>query len=84
MSRLSLLYEKLQGNGLSVSRRGAGASSFLFVEHGGRSAEISIDNDKWWIEFWDRSDDLDAPPVKEATLDDEVHVVKVLLEWLVG
>ena len=84
MCTLSSLQSRLQSNGLIAELRGNGASSFLFADHNGRSVEVSIDRDTWWIEFWERSSDPDEQPVKEATLYDERDVQNEVVKWLSG
>ena len=79
---LSSLLNRLRNNGLWAELRGTGASSFGFIDHDGCSAEVSIDNDMLWIEFWEKSPDPDATPVQEANLDDELLAEKAIVDWL--
>lgn len=49
-----------------VAVRGHGRSCFLYVVGSGKSAEVSIQDDGFWVEFWD-SLDAEAQPVSEST-----------------
>jgi hypothetical protein len=79
---LAALQARIAGIVDDVSCRGSGASAFLYAEHAGRAIEVSCDSGRWWIEFWDREEDDDAPPVHElwATSDDEAY--QAIQEWL--
>ena len=66
----------------SVSVRGEDLASFIYAEEKGRAVEISKDYDGWWLEFWEESEDEDAPPVKDEVLKDEDQVVTEALRWL--
>ena len=48
--------------------KGQGTSSFVYAVNKGRAVEISEDNGGYWLEFWEKSEDEDAPPVKELTV----------------
>jgi hypothetical protein len=67
-----------------VSLRGKGMASFLFAEHQGRAVELSWNRSEWWIEFWERSQDDDAAPVREQIAHSDASALKALTEWLLG
>jgi hypothetical protein len=79
---LARIKELLEGQFASLSIRGKGASSFLFIEHAGRAAELSWNGTSWWLEFWDRSEDEDAPPVAERMTVSEAQAVEAIQGWL--
>jgi hypothetical protein len=80
---LARIKESLQGQFASVRIRGQGASSFLFVEQGGRAVELSWNGTSWWLEFWARSDAEDAPPVAERLANSEAEAAQAIKEWLI-
>ena len=49
--------------------KGQGASSFVYAVNKGRAVEISEDNGGYWLEFWEKSEDEDASPVKEIVVE---------------
>ncbi len=84
ISQLASLESSVSNMFEHVSLRGLADGPFLFAQHGERSAEVSTNDGQWWIEFWNKSDDEDAPPVKEITLTTEGDVCDALLNWLLG
>ena len=76
------LRDSLENQVEALSIKGEGLAKFILVEHNGRSCEVSIDNDKFWIEFWAESDDEYASPIKEATSQTVVEALKLIKEWL--
>jgi len=46
------------------------------------AVEISEDNGGFWLEFWEKSEDEDAAPVKEMTVETSKDVVQNTLRWL--
>jgi len=80
-TRLEDLKSELQKWGLSPSLRGEGRAAFLFVEHAGKAIEISDHEGRWWVEFWDVSED-DDPPVKEEFFTTPSHVTDAATGWL--
>lgn len=50
----------------SVSLRGSGAARFLFVVGNGCAAEVSVNGDRLWTEFWD-SYDPEVEGINDAT-----------------
>jgi hypothetical protein len=48
----------------------------------GRAVEISEDNGGLWLEFWEKSDDEDAAPVKEMTVDSSEKAIRETTRWL--
>ncbi len=73
----------LQKRALPVSSRGEGRAAFLFVEHDGKSVEISEHAGRWWVEFWDASEDDDAAPVKDEFFSSAEHAIEATVGWLV-
>ena len=59
-------------------------ASFVFVENRGRAVEVSPHAGKWWVEFWEPSDDEYAPPIREATLDTPQQAIEEIISWLRG
>jgi hypothetical protein len=47
-----------------------------------RAVEISEDNGGFWLEFWEKSEDEDAAPVKEMTVKTSNDAVQNTLRWL--
>lgn len=74
-AELSLQFE-------NVRLKGHGFSSFLFATSGGRAVEISEDNGSFWLEFWEKSDDEDAAPVKEMSVVAAEQAVMETKRWL--
>jgi hypothetical protein len=63
-SRLSLSIEW-------VSIRGEGRARFLYAKGKGKAVEASWDEEgRVWVELWDRLDEDDAGPDREATFSD--------------
>jgi hypothetical protein len=73
---LDALKTALQSRGFSASSRGEGRASFLFVEHDGKAVEISEHEGRWWVEFWDVSEDEDAAPVRDGFF--SLHPIRLL------
>ncbi len=65
-----------------VCLKGHGASSFLYVMNKGRAVEISEDNGGFWLEFWEKSDDEDAAPVREKAVDSGKGAIQEAKKWL--
>ena len=75
----ALLQSKIE----CVSIRGENLASFIYAEAQSRAVEISKDGGgEWWLEFWDDSEDEDAPPVKDEFLEDGSQVFGKVLHWL--
>jgi len=81
-TKLTELQDELMPQFENVCLRGRGASSFVYVLEKGRAVEVSEENGGFWLEFWDRSDDEDAPPVKEMTLESPEQVLREIRRWL--
>jgi hypothetical protein len=62
--------------------RGQGASSFVYAVNKGRAVEISEDNGGYWLEFWEKSEDEDAAPVREVVVESGEDAVQNALRWL--
>lgn len=65
-----------------VSLKGQGRSSFVFATNNGRAVEISEHDGGYWLEFWERSEDEDAAPVKELTVTAAQDAIRVSMDWL--
>ncbi len=81
-AKLDDLKFELQQRGLSASLRGRGRAAFLFVEHDGKAVEISEHEGRWWVEFWDASEDEDAAPAKDAFFATPGQAVDATTRWL--
>lgn len=80
---LTRVKESLEKHFASVSIRGDGDSSFVFVEHCRRAVELSWNGTGWWLEFWDSADDENAPAIAERTVGTEAEAVDAIKEWLI-
>jgi hypothetical protein len=80
---LKTIQRELAGRVDSVALKGVGPSSFLFIEHGARAVEVSENDGKWWIEFWDTGDE-DAEAVDEMTVANPEEAVQQISRWLVA
>jgi uncharacterized protein (DUF1697 family) len=79
---LDQVEKQLNGNKFSVSKRGTGKSSFLYIKDANRAAEISIDSEKLWVEFWDSADEEQLePPLKEKTYSQIPQAVADIIDW---
>ena len=83
ISSVESIKARLTHNFDTISVRGSQRAVFLFIEHCGSAIELSADNGKWWIEFWDCSSDDDAPPTKELTVDSDEMAIAAIEEWLI-
>jgi hypothetical protein len=72
----------LEQRGLPASLRGQGRAAFLFVEREGKAVEISDHEGRWWVEFWDSSEDEDAAPVKDSFFATPDQAVDAAAGWL--
>jgi hypothetical protein len=81
-ARLDELTIELQQRGLYTSLRGQGPAAFLFVEHERKAVEISLHEGRWWVEFWEVSDDEDAAPVKDEFFTTPDQVVVAVSSWV--
>jgi hypothetical protein len=81
-ARLDELTTELHRRGLHASLRGQGPAAFLFVEHDGKAVEISLHEGRWWVEFWEVSDDEDAAPVKDEFFTTPDQVVAAVSSWV--
>jgi hypothetical protein len=66
----------------TVSLRGEGCSSFLFIESKGRTIEASRHENQWWLEFWNTQQEDDAAPAKKITLDTNEKALAAITDWL--
>lgn len=82
-TKLAEIHDELAPHIERVSVKGHGASSFIYAVNKGRAVEISEDNGGFWLEFWEKSDDDDASPVKEMTAVGSEQAIKEAKRWLV-
>ena len=82
-THLAEIQEELARDFDNISLKGQGCSSFLYVTHNGRGVEISEDKGAYWLEFWEKSDDEDAGPVKEITVNGGDRAISETRRWLV-
>jgi hypothetical protein len=67
-TRLAEIQDEFAPHFENVCLKGHGLSSFFYVANKGRAVEISEENGGYWLEFWEKSDDEDAAPVKELSV----------------
>jgi hypothetical protein len=79
---LNDLKTELQRKGFSASSRGEGRAAFLFVEHDGKAVEISEHEGRWWVEFWDVSEDEDAAPARDGFFGTPDQAIDATTGWL--
>ena len=81
-TKLAEIQKELVRHFGNVSLKGQGLSSFLYVVNKGRGIEISEHEESIWLEFWEKSDDEDAAPVKEMTVSSSAEAVQETKRWL--
>jgi hypothetical protein len=81
-TKLSEIQDEFSNKVETVSLGGHGLSSFLYLANKGRAVEISEDNGDLWLEFWEKSDDEDAGPVKELTVATSEDAIRATRQWL--
>ncbi len=81
-TRLEEILDELTPHAKGVCMKGHGLSSFVYAVNNDRAVEISEDNGGFWLEFWEKSDDEDAAPVKEMTVQTPKDAVQNTLRWL--
>jgi hypothetical protein len=81
-TRLTEVLDKLTPHLETVCLKGQGLSSFVYAVNHGRAVEISEKNGGFWLEFWEKSEDEDAAPVKELTVETGKDAVANALHWL--
>jgi hypothetical protein len=81
-TRLAGIQSELATHLEMVTLKGQGSSSFIYATNKGRSVEISEDNGGFWLEFWEKSDDEDAEPVNETTVDSSEQAIQETMRWL--
>ena len=80
---LAELKKLLEKDGFSVLTKGKGESLFLYVKGQAGCAEISMHDDKLWIEIWDSTDEeTDDGPIKEITCETVEEACKELNSWI--
>ena len=81
-SKLAEIQEELAPQCDKVCLKGSGKASFVYAVNNGRAVEISEDNGGFWLEFWETSDDEDAAPIREMTVESAEHAVDRARQWL--
>ena len=81
-TRLEEILDELTPHSKEICLRGHGASSFVYAVNNDRAVEISEDNGGFWLEFWEKSEDEDAAPVKEMTVKTSNDAVQNTIRWL--
>ncbi len=81
-TKLAEIFDELTPHLESVRLKGQGVSSFVYAINNDRAVEISEDNGGFWLEFWDKSEDEDAPPVKELIVATVKDAVRNAIQWL--
>lgn len=82
---LKALKERLECvPGLSISERGTGNGTFLFVRSAARAAEVYIESFGYVVECWNSADEeADDAPVSQDVFDSEAGALEKLKHWLV-
>jgi hypothetical protein len=81
-TRLTEIIDELTPQLEEVCFKGQGAASFVYAINKGRAVEISENDDGFWLEFWEKSNDEDAAPVKETTVATSNQGIRKIKEWL--
>ncbi len=81
-TKLAEIQEELANEIESIELRGHGSATFLYLTHNGRAIEISECDEGIWLEFWDNSNDEDAGPVKEMTVQLCEDAIRAARRWL--
>jgi hypothetical protein len=81
-TKLAEVQDQLAAQFENVHLKGQGAASFLYVANDGRAVEISEDYGGFWLEFWERSDDEDAAPTKEMSVESGDQAAREARRWL--
>jgi hypothetical protein len=73
--------ESLQG--LRVELRGSGKAAFLYIRSLQRAAEVSLEGDGYFLEYWNEAQEKSAKAaVKSEVVQSSCDAVKRLTEWL--
>lgn len=68
---------------LNIVLRGKGKSAFLYIRSSNRSAEVSIDDDRFFVEYWDVADEeSDKAPIRSESVFSQDDAIKNVTEWL--
>ena len=81
-TKLAEIQKELSRQFQNVTLKGQGLSSFLNVTNKGRGLEISEPEGNLWLEFWEKSEDEDAGPVKELTVESGERAIQEAKQWL--
>jgi hypothetical protein len=67
-----------------VCLKGEGVSASVYAMNQGRAVEICENNGGFWLEFWEKSDDEDAAPMKEMIAETGKDAAQHAIRWLRG
>jgi hypothetical protein len=81
-TKLAEIQEELASQCEKVCLKGDGVASFVYAVNNGRTVEISVDHGGFWLEFWETSDDEDAGPLQELTVESAEQAVAQAKQWL--
>ena len=81
-TRLAEILDELTPHLEKICLKDHGVSSFVYAVNKDRAVEISEDNGGFWLEFWEKSEDEDAAPVKELTEETGKEAVQNAIRWL--
>jgi hypothetical protein len=74
--------ERLQG--LRVDLRGSGKAAFLYVRSPQRAAEVSLEGDGYFLEYWNEADEeSEKAAVKSEIVESTSEAIEKLTDWLV-
>lgn len=84
MRTLQPIKNKLEAvHGLSISERGTGNGTFLFLKTRTRAAEVYMESFGYVVECWDSADEeADDPPVSREVVGSENEAVAKIKHWL--
>ena len=79
-NRLASFQKALLLSGVRSEIRGSVTALFVFAEQSGRAIEASLNNNDWWVEFWEAEED--APPIREQTFSEDAEAHRAAAMWL--
>ena len=67
---------------LKIDLKGSGRAAFLYIRSSERAAEVSIEQEGFFIEFWDEADEeSDKAAVRSESVHSVPEVIHRLKEW---
>lgn len=80
---LAALDGLIDADGAERSIRGEGAARFLYAMCGHRAVEASLENGRYWVEYWlAASDAAELEPQREETFEDVREAAVSISTWL--